>query len=188
LKKLSIALLIPVLVFSLFPAVVLAQDESDAWGIYRPQSDELIDERVQNVTTDEEASVGIGVQIVRYLENAPEAPFSDNDGIRLKIAATANTRKGINYQSDWGVGLTNWIEANVPIPDMDPPEDEDCEEVDLPFTVRFYGGPGGQGRSAHYDKVWISSNGFLSFDNDTTGPNPTAIPDPSEPNTLLGEV
>ena len=182
-------LLISVLMLSLLPARVLAQDESDAWSICRPSSYQPINQRVQSATTDDEASVGIGVHIVQYFENTTEDPYGNEpwgrDGVTLKVAATANTRKGINYQSSWGAGLTDWIEADTPIPGMDPPEDNDGAWVELPFTVRFYGGPGGQGRSAHYDRVWISSNGFLSFSSNSTGPNPTAIPDPSEPNTIL---
>ncbi len=171
---------------SLLPVRVLAQNESDTWSIYRPSSDTPpLEQRVQNATTDEEASVGIGVDILRYFENAPDPPYEDKDGVRFRVVATANTRKGINYQSSLGVGLMDWIEANTPIPGMDPPGDDDRAWVELPFPVRFYGGPGAQGRSAEYSGVWVSSNGFLSFDSDSTGPNPTAIPDPSEPNTLL---
>ncbi len=185
-KKILVAVLISVLMLSLFPARVLAQNEGSTWSMYRPSSDTLIDQRAQNATTDEEASVGVGVHILRYFENAPDDPYGpDNDGVRLKVAATANTRKGINYQSSWGLGLMDWIEANTPIPGMDPPSDDSGAWIDLPFTVRFYGGPGAQNRSAEYHKVWVCSNGFLSFDCESMSPNSKSIPDPEEPNSLL---
>lgn len=188
-KKLSITLLIPVLMLSLLPTKVLAQNEGGTWSIYRPSEYTQIDKRVQDATTDEEASVGIGVHIVQYFENAKHDPYNNEplgrDGVTLKVAATANTRKGINYQSSWGLDLMDWIEANSPIPGLDPPEDDKGTWVDLPFLVSFYGGPGAQGRSAEYNKVWVSSNGFLSFDCSSTSPSPTEIPDPSKPNTLL---
>jgi len=186
LKKIVITgFLILLLMLSLLPSMVSAQNEESVWSMYRPSSYTPINERVQNAATDDEASVGIGVEIVEYFDNTTREPYQGDGGVTLKVAATANTRKGITYQSSWGLGLMDWIEANTPIPGMDPPEDDDVVQVDLPFPVRFYGGPGVQNKSAEYYNVWVSSNGFLSFVSNSTAPNPTDIPDPSEPNTLL---
>ena len=170
---------------SLLPSMVSAQNEESVWSMYRPSSYTPINERVQNAATDDEASVGIGVEIVEYFDSTTREPYQGDGGVTLKVAATANTRKGINYQSSWGLGLMDWIEANTPIPGMDPPEDDDVVQVDLPFAVLFYGGLGVQNNSAEYHSVWVSSNGFLSFVSNSPSPNPRGIPDPSEPNTLL---
>ncbi|MGQ9506384.1 MAG: hypothetical protein ACUVTB_00825 [Candidatus Bathycorpusculaceae bacterium] len=48
--------------------------------------------------------------------------------------------------------------------------DDDGEWVDLPFQVAFYTGPGGLPNSSLYSKVWMCSNGFLCFDNNSTSP------------------
>lgn len=54
-----------------------------------------------------------------------------------------------------------------------------------PFYFRFYGGLG----SAEYERVWVSSNGFIAFDNsNSTSPNPYDIPYPTKPNALIAGI
>ena len=97
---------------SLLSTKVVAQYEGSTWSMYRPSQYKDINKRVQNATTGEETSVGIGVHIVEYFENTGRRPYNGSDRVTLLVSATANTRKGINYQSSGGLGLMDWIEAN----------------------------------------------------------------------------
>lgn len=115
-----------------------------AWEIDRPSTSlSFFKERAENATTNDEASVGLGVQVATYLEN--DADY--DDGMNLRISATANTRKGIDYcvfnaQYSW---------VDIGEPDGELELYDDIEEIHLPLyeTICFYGGP----RSGEYSKI-----------------------------------
>jgi len=153
-----------------------------AYEMQRPSQDYTIDQHDENAKTDNEASVGIGVHIYKYYENDISEPFYGNDGVKFRVVATANTRKGIEY--DWYncPASAYWVEATKPTNITD---DDSGVWIDIPFGVIFYGGPGVQNTSAIYTKVWVCDNGFLSFDCDSTSPIPTYIPSPTLPNSLI---
>ena len=148
---------------------VSAQPEEPTWQMYRPKLDPdhsiPINETVHNANTDDEASVGIGVHINHYKEDWSEMPFNDRDGVTFRVALTANTRKGIAYYCNpyFFVG-DEWIEAVDPVPGVTCDNSGAWLNITLPDGVRFYGGPGYESHSAEYNKVWVCSNGFLSFD------------------------
>lgn len=169
---------------------VSAQPEDPTWHMYRPSLDPdeslSINETVHNANTSDEASVGIGVNIMHYYENWTRDPYLGRDGVDFRVAATANTRKGITYACLGPYSIVEWIDAVDPVPGV---IGDDCGHwlnVTLEYGVRFYGGPG-YDHSAEYDEVWVSSNGFLSFDSEFTDPPPTntTMPDPEEPNSLV---
>jgi hypothetical protein len=111
---------------------------------------------------------------------------------------TANSREGITYSSEWLtsfqfqwvsedqlmykriINYTNPALGDGRIIPVDIPQNE------TPFFFQFYGGPG----SAQYKKVYISTNGFISFDNNTqSGPSPPpSVPFCDYPNAFIAGV
>ena len=186
-KKLTVGLMSILLFFSLVLMAlrVSAYEIEDRWELDRPSSDVDLIERVENASTNDEASVGIGVHIAEYEENELGYIYEGGDGVELMVSATANTRKGINYtHQQWGHLFDGFPNPQY----MDSTNitgDNNGTWIDLPFPVCFYGGPGVQNESACYDKVWVCSNCFLSFDTNSTSPDPKAIPNTQEPNTLV---
>jgi hypothetical protein len=156
---------------------------SFAYTIERPpRSIDSIGQREENATVNDEAAVGIGVDIHEYRENPAAPPYGGKDGVMFRVIATANTRKGIEYDYSTVPISPYWVEATKPTNITD---DDSGVWIDIPFGVIFYGGPGVQNTSAIYTKVWVCDNGFLSFDCDSTSPIPTYIPSPTLPNSLI---
>lgn len=145
--------------------VAQASSTRGEWICDRPELSGVdLHNRVDNLTTNDEASVGIGVEISSYLELNPRVDYKD--GVLLKVSTTSNTRKGIEYYH------TQYCELRDPFPDyqlMWPTgitEDEQGTWLDIPFEVCFWGGPASytsQHPSGRYSRVWVSSNGFVSF-------------------------
>ena len=164
-----------------------------AWSIERPGGDINIGERTESGFTDNNASVGLGVVINDYYEN-----FSDygRDFVHLNVSMTANSRKGIVYSyyddsvSNWWVdpsqlydrsqlGVGNGIDQIIPVAI---PQDYNLIGN---FVVRFFGGY----LSGEYQTVYVSTNGFVSFDNRTQStPQPTNIPCNTGPYALVAGV
>ena len=139
--------------------------------------------REDTANTDDEASLGLGLHVFEYRENYPEDDdLGVQDHVELRIAATANTRKGINYGQSRVMGLFDWVEATS---DTGIVGSNHGKWFNLDFPLRFYGGPGHSNVSNEYRRVWVSSNGFLSFTDNSTSPDPKQIPDPTSPNALL---
>lgn len=171
---------------------VSAQPEEPTWHMYRPRlapHDTLhIDETVHNANTTDEASVGIGVNVMDYVENWQWTPYDNRDGVCFRVAVTANTRKGITYDcgSPYSYPSNEWIEAVDPVPGVTGDNNGSWLNISLYYGVRFYGGPGYECHSAEYTKVWVCTNGFLTFDSEFTDPpNIGNFPDPAEPNSLI---
>jgi hypothetical protein len=153
-----------------------------AWHIERPAANLEFNVHEDSAGSYDEASVGLGVEIFEYKENNGMAPFNGRDGLMIRAIATANTRKGIIYGQTVFSGLYDWVEA---VTETGITGDNSGAWFTLPFPVRFYGGPGYPYKSAEYNKVWVSSNGFLSFDTASTSADPAVIPNGASPNTLL---
>jgi len=166
----------------------LASTPESEWWMYRPSEHAYINHHVENASTNDEASVGIGVFIASYEENANFWPFEPGrDGLIFRVAATANTRKGITYNHYTVDSLIHWIDLSSLGPEyIVTTHDDGGRWISLPasLAVRFYGGPGGH-PSAEYEKVWVCSNGFLSFDSESNSSDPKSIPNSDNPNTLL---
>lgn len=166
---------------SVFPTV-LAQ-----WEIDRPRSYVLFpDERVENSTTDGNASVGLGIQVCNYLE---QDPSQDNDGMWLRVVGTANTRKGVDYTLYDSSYAYSWVEITNPIGSVSGDVDtffvEWCSKSSDP--IRFYGGPGSTSDSGEYYYLYGCRNGWLWLDYKIPGgepPYPYAYYSESIPNTI----
>jgi hypothetical protein len=173
-KKLITLISAFLILFSMFPSVM-------AFEMERPSDHITVtEERVENLRADEEAAVGIGVQVAEYLEKGEI--FEGNDGVFLRVAATANTRKGIRYNHLTYDYLWDWINAPNPTGITG---DNAGKMFDLPFPVRFYGGPGAQGESFTYTRVWVCSNGFLCFDNSNSTSVSPLLGNPTKPNAVI---
>lgn len=138
--------------FTLFPRAF-------GWELERPGGSLNIDERTENASTNEYASVGLGVHIETYSENpSSDYPSNRKDFAQLKIVATANTRGILQYV--YTERYYSWVEESS-LPNHIYLSDEQVTLINFgdPNKVRFYGGPG----SAEYTAVWVSSNGWLSF-------------------------
>jgi len=85
-KTASVALLILLALTMLVPT-------ASALGLERPGGYVLINERTENSKTDGRGSVGLGVHIEEYYENAIDHPSYGNDYVKLRVSANANTRK-----------------------------------------------------------------------------------------------
>lgn len=159
-----------------------------SWELERPSSDiHWIDERIENASTCDFASVGLGVQVWDYREDVGD--YNGNGASELHIIATANTRKPINYTTEesWYYWHDDDLRYTLDFRQFL----ESCgvwicfenEGADPPFKVRFYGGHG----SAEYSCLWIGEQGFISFDEGITKYNFTKkqFPDPSFPNSII---
>jgi len=178
-KKIIVPLLLTIL-------LLLMITSAWAWEIERPGGDIPIRERTESAYTNGEASVGLGVVVNNYYEQHPDY---NTDYVHLNISMTANSRKGITYnfgqESLWWVSEDElWYRSDrvgagddVVIP-IDTSQYED-------FIFRFYGGF----LSAEYQKVYVSTNGFIGFHSSTQpSPTPSNIPSSAEPNAIIAGV
>ena len=170
----SVTLISLILLVMLVPGV-------KAWEQERPSFDHDINERVESSKSNGVAAVGLGVNITKYMEADKDydGDGDADDSIRLHVAATANTREVITY---------NFYTPSYQWYDVDDPTyitgDDAGAWIYLQSgnPVRFYGGR----RSAEYEKIWVCSNGFISFDHESTSPyNFLGIPHSQSPNTII---
>lgn len=186
-KTASVALLILLALTMLVPT-------ASALGLERPGGYVLINQRTENSKTDGRGSVGLGVHIEEYYENAIDHPSYGNDYVKLRVSANANTRKILSYTVFSDDSYYLWHDN---LPHSLSLDNDDCAYISTwPLTVRFYGGP----RSAEYTSVYVTSNGVVSFDPtesttdkyyshsipDTAGPNTFVAPFWKDLNPLLG--
>ncbi len=188
-----VCLFVP-LMFSLFSSVPLAQAAIVShWDLDRPKKELDFSgqrERAENATTNDEASVGIGAQIEGYYENKHNNIYEGGDGIELSISATANTRKGIDYEcTSWGHLYEGWLyTGNMNSTGIT--GDNSGAWIPLPEgkEICFYGGGEigpNQNRSAYYNRIWVCSNGFISFTSNSNASNPPSMPSSLLPNAVI---
>ncbi len=157
------------------------------WTAERPRDTFTINQRFDNNNSDGRASVGLGVHIGEFLQSGTTCS-SSADCFQTYIVATANTRKGITYdlvESPTWPACYQWLDVtNV----LSIPADDGYGVINasqfLPYVsyVRLYGGP----LSANYQLIYISRNGFLTFDSGHSDPTyPYAIPDVRGPNGFI---
>jgi len=157
-----------------------------AWQIERPHRDIDILDFVENCNTNNEASVGLGVWVDDYDENAGEYGA---DYVAMNVSMTANSRMGITYKAPWE-DLWWFDEENYVVDYYNEYSDVGVDWgawVDFPpyLTFRFWGGHD----SAEYKRVWVCSNGFVCFDlSESTTRVPKDIPSSASPNALIAGV
>ena len=155
-----------------------------AWEIERPHRSVNIKDRVDNSSTNGEASVGIGVAVNNYVEDFSD--YGGDDFVTMNVSMTANSRRGITYNYYSLGGLLWWDVYDL----AGISGDDEGSWVDIPqdpytFEFRFYGG----WASAEYKRVWVCTNGFISFDrSNSTSPYPSSLPSSSEPNALIAAL
>jgi hypothetical protein len=121
------------------------------------------------------------------------------DYVGLNVTITANSREHITYTC-FNETFSSWIPEGY-LSDkhtfLGDGLDDDAFEVDLippdqcSWIFRFWGGAGGfhTNSSGEYTRVWISTNGFLAFDElGAESPAPTEIPDAQAPNTIIAAI
>jgi hypothetical protein len=149
---------------------VRATPSSD-WS--QPRPDEPIDyyETIGNSKTNDAASIEMGVHIFHYHESgAPD----DDDYLRFRVSASANTRMGIQYdlwEEDYNY---DWCDVSEPTGITD---DNSGTWLYLGFTFLYYG--------VEYERVWVCSNGFLTLNKTCTNADPQSIPSMEEPNPVV---
>ena len=141
------------------------------WYVTRPSSPVEYHQTIGNVGTDNIASVGLGVEIIEWVEQSPT--FQYKDYLSFRVCGSGNTRTGIHYTVTSG-GLSFWYGSSTPTGIV---SDDQTKEFDLPYGFTFYG--------KEYRSVYVCSNGFLSFDSSSTSWSPKSIPNSASPNTLV---
>lgn len=158
-----------------------------AWSYERPGNGIHIIDRTDSSFTDMAAAVGVGVASYEHVVSSQE----EGDYLSLNVSATANSRIGIDYEYiPAGYAPYKWF------PDVELSDrierigvgDDVVVPIEIPYGLfaRFYGGWG----SAEYTKIYASSNGFLSFDNNTqSSPLPPAsVPYGANPNSFIAGI
>jgi hypothetical protein len=149
------------------------------WWIQRPSYDMDIGQRVEESSTDNKASVGLGLHVIEYEEDEPGYPYWGNDGLGMYIVATSNSRKILDYGAsdanyDWHNG--DALDYRLFLGD----NQGDWINIEG-FRTRFFGGVG----SAEYEYIWVSSNGVIFFNYSCTDPYYTSnIPSPIAPHSF----
>lgn len=86
------------------PTLETITAESVSWRLDRPSMTvELVDERIENALNNDEASVGIGVQITSYRENSGSWPFDGRDGVTFRVHVNATMEPG--FAASFAVGF-----------------------------------------------------------------------------------
>lgn len=77
------------------PALETITAEPVSWEMDRPRKTvEFVDERIENALSNDEASVGIGVQIHGYRDDTLSDPYEGRDGIRFSVYVNATLKPG----------------------------------------------------------------------------------------------
>lgn len=158
-----------------------------AWKIERPSDKISIGDRIAKCDTNGEVSAGIGVAIDQYI--ADYGRYGGADTVDMNITMTTNSRNGITYFVE--TESLRWHPPSDLSNRQDFPNtgDEWGHWVDFPtgFVFRLYGGYG----SAEYTRVFVSSNGFLCFDNQSasSAPSPPSTwPSVALPNAIVAPL
>jgi len=157
-----------------------------ALTIERPNLDSRIDKVIGKGETDGNASAILSAYLYKY--NTPEPPYY-NDYISMNVSVTGNTRRGISYGYTIHSDLYPWmfedrLESDTKVV-FENVSDNWGDWVELPyrFNFLFYGG---RYRQADRSKVWVCSNGFISFDlSNSTHPYASVIPSWIDPPDAL---
>lgn len=76
----------------LMPEVTEA--ETVNWSMTRPTDYRLVDEKVTSLYTMNGVDIRFSTNINEYEENSPSLPFEGNDGLNIRLTATANVSNG----------------------------------------------------------------------------------------------
>ena len=145
-----------------------------------------ITDAVSSVNTDDdyaEDSHGISIYYPKDPQNYNHTPYGGNYDNLLSSRKFHWDEfiKGNTGGSgdDYTLSLTtfNWVNTQTPTGIT---HDDETKSFSLPFKFKFYG--------KEYSRVYVCSNGFLSFLFPSTTYKPRNIPDPSSPNALVAAL
>ena len=133
--------------------------------------------------TETHAEAALSVELYQLVKDHPAPPQYD---FSIPVVVAANSRRKMGYTVfeeaidfiDIGNAKTVTLGDNGGVW-------VDIEELGMPWSFLHYG--------HRYDKVFITSNGFISFDNRSyndnggqwTSPNPASIPTTDDPNIII---
>ncbi len=142
-----------------------------------------LNEAVPRVNADRdysEDSHGISIYYPRDPQNYNHTPFGGNYD-NLQSSRKFHWDEFIKGHSggsgeDYTLSLTtfNWVSTSTPTGIT---HDDETKSFNLPFKFKFYG--------KEYSRVYVCSNGFLSFLFPSTTYKPRNIPNSSSPNALV---
>jgi len=187
LKTVKSILLIILICIHLVPTIWALQIE-------RPSTYEFIDKVIAEGNTTDNAGISMAAHIYEYTPQ--QGPPYGHDFLNFNISVLANTRKALTYNFTILNELKDWV--------FDAPGSQYYQEfvncgddwgtwVDLPDNFRFlFYGAKYRNLPAEKDvsKVWICSNGYVSFDNsNSTNPiPPSGLCDPNPPNAFIAPL
>jgi len=152
-------------------SLVLQVSAANSWSKPRPSAPKDYYDKIGNFNNNDDAAIGMGVHIFHYHEaGVPD----DNDYLRFRVSASANTRIGIEYEALEEDYNYNWYDVSE---STGITGDDEGAWVELGFTLLFYG--------VEYYRVWVCSNGFLCLDSENTSSSPPNIPDTERPNSTI---
>jgi len=167
-------------IFSSLLSFIILVSPAFALEIERPSNDIDIGKRVESSDTNNVASVGLGVDVQEYFEDSTFPPVEGKDYVKLRAVATANSRKVITYEAS--PVPYRWRDVSTPTGIVG---DNVGDWVNISHPFQFYGGP----LSAHYQNVWICSNGYVCFDDsESTSSEPKYVPNPEKPNAIIAAL
>ena len=153
------------------PLVLPVRATSSDWSKPRPSKPIDYYETIGNSKTDDVASIDMGVHIFHYHESGDP---DDDDYLRFRVSASANTRVGIQYQVLEEDYIYDWQNVSEPTGITG---DDSGTLLDLGFNFLYYG--------VEYREVWVCSNGFITLNKTSTNANPQSIPSMDEPNPII---
>jgi hypothetical protein len=165
--------------------------------IERPDQNTPINRVITNANTDGNASVSLGVFVDRYAHEATE--YGGASLTVMNVSMVGNTRMGIQYDYIIDDELYGWMLEDYTGPDVTVLQEfPNCGDdwgtwADLPwgFRFKFYGGKyRNYPEESLYSKVWICTNGFISFDvsNSTSSYPPVYFPNMYSPNAIIAPL
>jgi hypothetical protein len=140
------------------------------WSKPRPTSNRGYFETVEDAYSDGYGSIGLSAYVREYFESSV-----GDDHLNFQVSIMSNTREPIQYyHSYWNYEwYTVYNSTNIT-------GDNAGVWIPLPLAVRYYG--------ATYYRVWVCSNGFISFDSECTEPTPQNIPNTAGPNCIVAAL
>ena len=103
---LSILIPISLLATSRFTGVLqepltpeVTEAERVNWNMTRPTDYRLVSEQVTSLHTQNSADIQFSITINEYEEDSPSLPFEGNDGLNIRLVATANVSRGFIHSA-----------------------------------------------------------------------------------------
>jgi hypothetical protein len=122
------------------------------WSKRRPSATTFFNETIASYAHNEYSSMSLSADVYKYWE---DCPLEEQDELTVRVVGAANTHYGVNYAVKAGDGDV-WL-GGEPI-GITQRNSGEWIDLPLPFIFTYYG--------AHYDRVWLCSNGFISFTDD----------------------